>query len=217
MFDEAKPLGERGLRWLKIHLANMAGYDKASFDEREAYAMEHLEDVFDSADNPLGVGPPFSSVFECGARADPYFSSRDYRANDGGSRPRIPGSASRRASSSPPLFGRPFRSNSCRRSPFTRTVRATASSTTPRSAETSTARTRSTSTAGIDPRTSTRESLGWRTRSSTGTYSLGTSTPRCFRARSRGRSSSRLCVFPPLPPFVDHEAYFSPPSGSFLL
>lgn len=33
----------------------MTGYDKANFDEREARAMEHLEDVFDSADNPLTV------------------------------------------------------------------------------------------------------------------------------------------------------------------
>ncbi|GJN93218.1 hypothetical protein Rhopal_006265-T1 [Rhodotorula paludigena] len=52
-FGEAKPLGERGLRWLKIHLANLTGFDKASFDEREAFAMEHLDDVFDSADKPL--------------------------------------------------------------------------------------------------------------------------------------------------------------------
>lgn len=55
MFAEAKPLGARGLRWLKIHLANMTGYDKASFDEREEYAMQQLEQVYDSADNPLGV------------------------------------------------------------------------------------------------------------------------------------------------------------------
>ncbi|GAA6052924.1 hypothetical protein JCM3770_006736 [Rhodotorula araucariae] len=52
-FGEAKPLGERGLRWLKIHLANLTGYDKASFDEREAFTMQHLDDVFDSADKPL--------------------------------------------------------------------------------------------------------------------------------------------------------------------
>lgn len=45
----------RGLRWLKIHLANMNGFDKASFDEREMWAMEHLEQVYDSADNPLEV------------------------------------------------------------------------------------------------------------------------------------------------------------------
>ncbi|SCV72946.1 BQ2448_6871 [Microbotryum intermedium] len=53
MFGEAKPLGDRGLRWLKIHLANTFGYDKASFDEREAFAMEHLDDIYDSADTPL--------------------------------------------------------------------------------------------------------------------------------------------------------------------
>lgn len=55
MFAEPKPLGERGLRWLKIHLANMTGFDKASFDERESFAMEHLDDVFDSVDHPLDV------------------------------------------------------------------------------------------------------------------------------------------------------------------
>jgi DNA-directed RNA polymerase len=43
------------LRWLKIHLANLTGFDKASFDEREAYAMQHIEDVMDSADKPLEV------------------------------------------------------------------------------------------------------------------------------------------------------------------
>ncbi|GAA5874345.1 hypothetical protein JCM1840_001354 [Sporobolomyces johnsonii] len=53
LFGEAKPLGERGLRWLKIHLANLTGFDKASFDEREAFTMEHLDDIFDSADKPL--------------------------------------------------------------------------------------------------------------------------------------------------------------------
>ncbi|GAA5915366.1 hypothetical protein JCM8208_007691 [Rhodotorula glutinis] len=52
-FGEAKPLGERGLRWLKIHLANLTGFDKASFDEREAFTEQHLDDVFDSADKPL--------------------------------------------------------------------------------------------------------------------------------------------------------------------
>ncbi|GAA6019478.1 hypothetical protein JCM11491_000971 [Sporobolomyces phaffii] len=53
LFGEAKVLGERGLRWLKIHLANLTGFDKASFDEREAYAMKHVEEIMDSADKPL--------------------------------------------------------------------------------------------------------------------------------------------------------------------
>lgn len=64
-FAEAKPLGERGLRWLKIHLANLTGFDKASFDEREAYAMEHLDDVYDSADNPLDVSLTLLSARAC--------------------------------------------------------------------------------------------------------------------------------------------------------
>lgn len=53
LFSEAKPLGENGLRWLKIQLANLAGYDKASFSEREQFAMDHLDDILDSADKGL--------------------------------------------------------------------------------------------------------------------------------------------------------------------
>ena len=55
-FGVGKPLGEKGLRWLKIHLANVFGFDKGSFDERCQFTMDHLEDVFDSADKPLEVG-----------------------------------------------------------------------------------------------------------------------------------------------------------------
>jgi DNA-directed RNA polymerase len=54
-FEEAKPLGARGLRWLKIHLANLYGYDKANFDERVHWVEEHLEDIYDSAEKPLEV------------------------------------------------------------------------------------------------------------------------------------------------------------------
>jgi DNA-directed RNA polymerase len=53
LFADKKPLGERGLRWLKIHLSNLFGYDKASFDERVHFVHEHLEDIYDSAENPL--------------------------------------------------------------------------------------------------------------------------------------------------------------------
>ncbi|KAI0299035.1 hypothetical protein B0F90DRAFT_1730231 [Multifurca ochricompacta] len=53
LFGEAKPLGERGLRWLKIHLSNLYGYDKATFDERVEFVHKHLDDIFDSAVNPL--------------------------------------------------------------------------------------------------------------------------------------------------------------------
>ncbi|KAF8918371.1 DNA/RNA polymerase [Mucidula mucida] len=52
-FAERKPLGERGLRWLKIHLANLYGYDKANFDERVQFVEERLDEIFDSATEPL--------------------------------------------------------------------------------------------------------------------------------------------------------------------
>ncbi|KAI4116434.1 MAG: hypothetical protein LQ345_003150 [Seirophora villosa] len=53
-FGVGKELGASGLRWLKIHLANVFGYDKASFAERQAFAEEHRPEIIDSADNPLG-------------------------------------------------------------------------------------------------------------------------------------------------------------------
>lgn len=53
IFAKGKPLGETGLKWLKIHLANVFGYDKASLQEREVFAMEHLSEVYDSVNNPL--------------------------------------------------------------------------------------------------------------------------------------------------------------------
>ncbi|KAG6040790.1 hypothetical protein E4U41_007059 [Claviceps citrina] len=52
-FAQGKELGERGLRWLKIHLANLYGLDKSSFDEREAFANENVSNIIDSATNPL--------------------------------------------------------------------------------------------------------------------------------------------------------------------
>ncbi|KAJ9111267.1 hypothetical protein QFC22_006567 [Naganishia vaughanmartiniae] len=53
-FGIKKPLGERGLMWLRIHLANLYGFDKASFKDREQFAIDHEKDIFDSADDPLG-------------------------------------------------------------------------------------------------------------------------------------------------------------------
>lgn len=53
MFGEARALGESGLRWLKIHLANVYGFDKASLSEREGFADKHMDEIYDSATNPL--------------------------------------------------------------------------------------------------------------------------------------------------------------------
>lgn len=57
LFSEAKPLGQRGLRWLKVHLANLCGFDKGSFDERVQFVEDHMADIYDSAERPLEVSP----------------------------------------------------------------------------------------------------------------------------------------------------------------
>lgn len=54
LFGKGKELGESGLAWLKVHLANVFGYDKASFKERQDFTTDHLKDIYDSANNPLG-------------------------------------------------------------------------------------------------------------------------------------------------------------------
>lgn len=53
LFAEVRPLGASGLRWLKIHLANLYGFDKGSFDERMKFVQDNLEEIFDSAERPL--------------------------------------------------------------------------------------------------------------------------------------------------------------------
>lgn len=62
MFHEGKELGQNGLRWMKIHLANLAGFDKASFAERVKFADEHVKEIHDSAKNPLSVRDPASYI-----------------------------------------------------------------------------------------------------------------------------------------------------------
>lgn len=52
-FAEGKPLGARGLFWLGVRLANTFGEDKMSLQDRYKWAIDHSDDIFDSADNPL--------------------------------------------------------------------------------------------------------------------------------------------------------------------
>ncbi|NXU37685.1 RPOM protein, partial [Drymodes brunneopygia] len=54
LFAEGRPLGPRGLDWLKIHLINLTGLKKKNaLQERLDYANEIMEDILDSADHPL--------------------------------------------------------------------------------------------------------------------------------------------------------------------
>lgn len=53
-FHQKKKLGVDGLSWLKLHCINLTGLKKRdSIRERLLYAEEVLDEIFDSADNPL--------------------------------------------------------------------------------------------------------------------------------------------------------------------
>ncbi|PWN33314.1 DNA/RNA polymerase [Meira miltonrushii] len=54
LFADAKPLGEVGLKWLRIHLANVYGYDKANFTERVQFAIDNMDNIRASVRDPLG-------------------------------------------------------------------------------------------------------------------------------------------------------------------
>ena len=71
-FATAKPLGKWGLYWLKVHLANLAGKDKVTFDERAAFTEENMAKVRESAENPfggemwwMGLDEPFQGLSTC--------------------------------------------------------------------------------------------------------------------------------------------------------
>ncbi|KFV49928.1 hypothetical protein N328_07832, partial [Gavia stellata] len=54
LFAEGRPLGPKGLDWLKIHLINLTGLKKKNaLEERLEYANEIMEEILDSADHPL--------------------------------------------------------------------------------------------------------------------------------------------------------------------
>jgi DNA-directed RNA polymerase, mitochondrial len=72
LFAEGKPLGPRGLFWLKVHLANLAGKDKMSFDDRARYVDENMDNVRASAMHPFGadrwwmkLDDPFQGLGAC--------------------------------------------------------------------------------------------------------------------------------------------------------
>ncbi|RKP29761.1 DNA/RNA polymerase [Metschnikowia bicuspidata] len=52
LFWDGRPLGVAGLHWLKIHLANLYGMDKAPLAEREAWVDRHKEQIKRVAEDP---------------------------------------------------------------------------------------------------------------------------------------------------------------------
>lgn len=52
-FAEGKPLGENGVMWLQIHLANCYGIDKVSYQDRMTWTLLNEEAILLSAKDPL--------------------------------------------------------------------------------------------------------------------------------------------------------------------
>ncbi|KAI9683599.1 MAG: DNA-directed RNA polymerase [Trizodia sp. TS-e1964] len=53
LFADGKELGTSGLTWLKVHLANLFGFDKASLRDRAEFAMNNIANIYDSATAPM--------------------------------------------------------------------------------------------------------------------------------------------------------------------
>ena len=51
-FSTKLPLGERGVFWLKVHIANSLGFDKGLFEKRAAYVDENWDRLVSALDNP---------------------------------------------------------------------------------------------------------------------------------------------------------------------
>lgn len=57
-FAEGYELGERGLFWLKVHVANCAGFDKKDFPIRAQWTDDNLDMIRHCVSNPLDHGVP---------------------------------------------------------------------------------------------------------------------------------------------------------------
>lgn len=55
---EGKRLGERGMFWLKVHIANCAGYDKHDPAIKAKWTEDNIEMLTDFMEHPLEVPPP---------------------------------------------------------------------------------------------------------------------------------------------------------------
>lgn len=72
MFANPKPLRKNGLYWLKVHLANLAGADKMSFDGRAQFADTNMDNIRATVNDPFGENDwwrkfddPFQGLATC--------------------------------------------------------------------------------------------------------------------------------------------------------
>lgn len=54
LFWDGKEIGERGLEWLKIHMANVYGIDKAPLKDRIKFVEDNLDIIKACAEDPIG-------------------------------------------------------------------------------------------------------------------------------------------------------------------
>jgi DNA-directed RNA polymerase len=52
-FSNGKPLGAEGWKWLAVHGANVAGYDKASFEDRVNWVQDNEDEIIAIAKDPF--------------------------------------------------------------------------------------------------------------------------------------------------------------------
>lgn len=71
-FAEAKPLGKRGLFWLKVQVANLAGKDKMTFEDRAGFVDANMTSVRESVEDPfagdrwwMSLDDPFQGLAAC--------------------------------------------------------------------------------------------------------------------------------------------------------
>ena len=149
-FDEGKMLGEEGLYWLKLQVANLWGEDKLSNDDRVAFVDSNLDMVRHN------FRSKFVKCRSAGLARDRcgLWLRIPSRIGGGWGLTRL-SSCSLRASTSAMPSSSTIRRATSPTSPCTRTARATACSTTLRWLATSEARSKSTSCPRTSRRTST--------------------------------------------------------------
>lgn len=86
-FATARPLGERGLYWLKVHGANKYGVDKSSYDARVAWIEEKHEHWLAVAADPIGnrdkwkdADKPYQFLAFCFEYAEAAQAGAEYRS-----------------------------------------------------------------------------------------------------------------------------------------
>ena len=68
-FANPRPLGTRGLYWLKVEVANCCGYDKKHPDLRVKWVDENLDSIMHFVNNPFDVPAPEPKTAFCLLRA----------------------------------------------------------------------------------------------------------------------------------------------------